>query len=158
MSSAGQCGHVHLNGRSVLNERTRKVVLRIRRCEGLLLATAPMHLERVDDSRNWMSHRMAGIEAVGKRERVEHAEISKPQCGLSIVKIHVDAGVGYWYGPKHSCARDTDVVRVWARRAQTVDSNEGEATSTLLAISSQVRPRHKATIGVETIRLTCTCI
>jgi len=127
VARAGKRGDIHLNRRRILNEVAREPILRIGGREGRLsLDPAPSHPERVDNSSDRMTHWVARVQAVGNGKGVKRTVVSELKHGLTFVKIDFDAAVRYCRGPKQSCAGDAEIVGVWARRAQAVESNKGE--------------------------------
>jgi hypothetical protein len=130
------------------------VVHRVGRREGHhFLDATPAHFEAVYNSGNWVAHRVRRIQAVRKRKGIEHTIVSDFQYSLSFLKIYLNARTSYRGGPKQSRTRDSEVIGVWARRAQTVDSNEDKVASMLLSVIPQVHSGHEATVSVETVLL-----
>jgi hypothetical protein len=105
MPSAGQCSDIHLNGRRILNEVPGEVILRISgRKRGCPLDSTPTNFEGVENGSNRVTQRMARIQAVWNRERIERTVISDLQHRLSIVKIDSNVGWRDQVRPKQSCA------------------------------------------------------
>lgn len=100
-----------------------------------------------------MTHGVCRIQTVRNREGVEHTIVSNFKHCFSFLKIHVNAGGSNRGRPKQSRARDPEVVGVWARRAQTVDSKEGEVAFVLHSVITQEHSGHEPTIGVEIVLL-----
>jgi len=98
-----------------------------------------------------MTHGVCRIQTVRNGEGVEHTIVSDFKHCFSFLKIHVNAGGSNRGRPKQSRARDPEVVGVWARRAQTVDSKESEVAFVLHSVITQEHSGHEPTIGVEIV-------
>src|ERR1700730_7479330 len=100
-----------------------------------------------------MTHWLRRIQAVRNRKGIQHTIVSDFKHRLSFLKLYLNAGGSYRSGPKQRRAGDAEVVGVWARRAQTVDSKEGEVAFVLFSVITQEHSGHEPTVGVETVLL-----
>jgi len=110
---AGKRGNVHFNFGGVLNEVSSELVLWIGRCErGHPLDSAPTDFEGVENGSNWVTQRMARVQAVWNRKGIQCAVISDMQNRFRVIKIDLDAGRRDRRSPKQSGARNAQIVGV----------------------------------------------
>lgn len=159
MPRAGQGGDIHFNGCRIFDEVSRELIVTGRRgveSGNFPDDAAPVNLQRVDDGSYRVSQKTALVKTVGDCKGVKRAQVPEVKRSFAFVEFNFDIVFWYCCRPENAVARNTQIIGMWARRAQAVESNQGESASMPASVSSKELSSHKAAVGVETVRLTYT--